>query len=157
MITPLEVKKSIGENLPKSFTDKWFLSLPILRVDDDRLYLAVFGTAVHLINADLKVMDRPSLWLIADIVDCSIEGIYACDVKDFSDAEYGQEYSARYTSRHTHLEEMIAQRNFLFDKWYSSYLLTGSLNKEVYNQYLEVLIKSTPDSYRRFFLELSNI
>ena len=133
------------------------ISLPVLRKTNDGYDLAAF---VFLFSAEqLKKgeINRPSYWVLADIATGAILNRYDCHKCDFSKETFDKKYSINETSEIPLNGEFYNKLYALLDSVRKTELEDKQLNVEKYNEYLSLILKTIPQSYRVFYEELSRV
>ena len=130
------------------------VSLPVIRKSDDGYQLASF---VFTDNAkDLKkgYVERPTRWFTCDMTTGNRIETFFTKVNEFSDAPYNMKYLF-IGQEITNSKEYYRTTCELLDEVRQELIETGELNKDKYDQYLQMVLRNTPISYQRFFKELS--
>jgi len=150
-VISIHVKAMSGIKVPHK------VSLPVLRRTNDGYDLAAF---VFLFSAEqLKKgeINRPSYWVTADISTGTIFNRYDCRKCDFSNETFDKKYSINETSEITLNGEFYNKLYALLDTVRKTVINDKRLNVEKYDEYLSLILKTIPQSYRVFYKELSNV
>ena len=147
------VKKNIinGEKIPHS------VSRPVLYMDADALYLAVFVFFYNREDIENGAVDRPTLWALADISSGEIVKRYQSKDKDFSNASYDKKYNVRSEKKYDTSKEYYIKAYEILDKVRNHYFKTGEVLAADYDQYIQLILANIPDDYKRFYTDLSRI
>ena len=151
VVMKMNAKALGGAKIPHS------LSNPVLRTENNKIYIAVFVYTYGRENLQQKKMPRPIHWIIADIETGEPVQEFDCREKDFSAAEFDGLYDLQDPDVKRPSREDIAAIYALLDSIRTEYLEQGVCNIEAYGRYLESILEITPASYRRFYRELSNL
>ena len=133
------------------------VSNPVLRMEDGKLCIASFIYVFGRQNLQTNQMPRPIHWILADAASGEVLREYNCREKDFSDAGFDQLYDLNDPNVIRPGREDFAEIYRLFDTVRDKYLADGSWDGETYRQYLDRILEITPNSYRQFYLSLSNL
>jgi hypothetical protein len=133
------------------------ISNPILRMEEGRLFIASFIYIYNRDNYQTNQMPRPSYWLLADIETGDVVKEYSCRENDFSTAGFDVLYDLNDLAVIRPSREDFVEIYELFDSIRSEYIRHGTYNAEQYKRYLDRILEVTPNSYRRFYQELSNL
>lgn len=144
------VKKNIlnGAKVPHQ------VSQPVLKMHNDNL---CFGFFVFFYNrSDLvsKKIPRPSMWATVDIKTGEIIQTLSCEVVDFSDATYNRRYDISSDGITPISRVEWEQIYTLMDAVRAELFVTGRINDRLYGQYLDKILFSIPEDFRRFYLDL---
>lgn len=132
-------------------------SLPVLRQCDGKLYFAVFVFFYNKEQMQSAMVRRPTMWVISDLRTGEIVQRYTCPDSEFSNSDYQKFYSISDKG-------LAPVSKFYWDSAYAlmdlirhEYVSYGTLNKQLYKEYLKRIVCSTPAEYRVFYEDLSNI
>lgn len=100
-------------------------------------------------------VDRPSLWLIADIETLEILKEYPTTEKEFSDAPYNMKYSIQSDGKYDASKNYYAKTYQLLDSVREKIIKEGKPDIEEYQRYLDRIMANTPKEYCRFYRDLS--
>lgn len=131
-------------------------SLPVIRKKNGGYCLAAFAFFFSKEDLDINKIDRPTKWCEADIVMGDIIERYDSEKNDFSDAPYYQKYDITPDEKkHDTSREYYVKAFDYLDYTRKEIIERGGYTKDVYNKYLYMILKNIPESYRRFYTDLS--
>ena len=151
IVSNMNEKALGGAKIPHS------VSNPVLRVEEGTLYIAAFVYTYNRENLQKNKMPRPIHWIAADIETGNIVQEFDCREKDFSHAGFDTLYDLNDPNVVRPSREDFAEIYQLFDSVRSSYLREGRCDAGMYQRYLDRIFEITPDSYRKFYQELSDL
>lgn len=155
----MELAKNITINLSKHIINgikvPHSISQPVLRLDKGKYYLAVFVFFYSREDIEAGAVDRPTLWVIADIETGEI--IEERDTKkiEFSDASYDVKYNVRADGQYDTSKKYYDDAFAILDSVRSKLITTGNLYKAEYQFYLDKIMANIPKEYQRFYRDLS--
>ena len=162
------MKKSqeISEKLRKEYMREakiaHSVSFPVIRYVQNKYWLAVFVVFFKEDDARNKRMPRPSAYCLADIESGRIKQSFRCDrdrINDFTKASFSERFDVT-PSKDTvvltpeYLEKMYSH----LDDARKELIEFGSSNARyfsAYEAYFDMLIKTVPTEFKRFYEELS--
>lgn len=130
-------------------------SVPVLRMENDKLYLATFTFFYNADELRSGMVRRPSLWALFDIETGNLIEKYYTPENDFSNYEYDKLYNISFNKK-LH-NDYYHSLNFLLDIIRQEYILNKTINEKLYNQYLEKILDTTPEEYQIFYKDLSKL
>ncbi|MDR1712951.1 MAG: hypothetical protein LBR39_02190 [Coriobacteriales bacterium] len=136
------------------------VSLPVLRRTDDvasGYVLAAFAFIYTAEGLAKGVIPRPALWVTLDLATGEILERHNCHVQDFSDADFDARYDISAASSAKPSKELAAENFALLDKVREGLLCGTELDQPGYDEYLRGVLSTIPDSYQRFYRELSSV
>lgn len=131
------------------------VSMPAIRHIDGEYCFAVFVFYYTKDDLDAAIADRPSLWASVDIASGVITARYHTNEKEFSDASYDIKYSISSDGTAPLSQEEYEHAFRLLDDIRNELLRGAPFPKDTYDKYLNLVLKSIPTDYRRFYLDLS--
>lgn len=132
-------------------------SVPVLRMQDGTLYLASFLVAYSREQLKNSRVERPGLWVLANLETGEIVSRFSCPAQEFSQAPYDTLYNISAEGLRKVSAEYWKDVHGLMDLIRAAYLHDGRLPAELYALYLDRILQTTPQDYRIFYEELSNI
>ena len=133
------------------------VSNPVLRLENDKLYIAAFVYTYNRENLQSNKMPRPIHWILADIESGETVWEYDCRNKDFSDAEFDVLYDLNDPDVKRPTREDFDGIYALFNEIINESIQNGLKSVEKYSNYLNRILEITPSNYQRFYKELSNL
>lgn len=127
------------------------VSKPVIYCEDNKYYLAVFVFFYNRENIQSGMIDRPTMWAIADIECGEIIRRYKCKNRDFSNADFQKQYNVRMERPY----EISKDTFSILDSVRSVLIEKGEINMSVYRKYLRQLLVNVPEEYQRFYTDLS--
>ena len=130
------------------------ISNPVLRMQDGNLYLAFFAYVYTRQNLQEKKIPRPSLWLLTDLTTGNLVRRISCSEEDFSPRSHEELCS----TENPNAVSVDYQKVYgMLDSVRQQFLEGGTLNREMYNGYLEQILQAVPPSYHCFYKDLTNV
>lgn len=145
------LQKSVidGKKIPHS------TSYPVIIKENGKYYLATFTFFYSREDIEAGMVERPTMWAIADIETGKIIEERLTKDKDFSDASYDIKYNVRadgvYDTSKKYYDEAFA----ILDSCRSKIINTGKLYLGEYKFYLDRIVANIPKEYQRFYRDLS--
>lgn len=145
------LQKSVidGKKIPHS------TSYPVIIKENGKYYLATFTFFYLREDIEAGMVERPTMWAIADIETGKIIEERLTKDKDFSDASYDIKYNVRadgvYDTSKKYYDEAFA----ILDSCRSKIINTGKLYLGEYKFYLDRIVANIPKEYQRFYRDLS--
>lgn len=139
----------VGRKIPHS------ISQPVVFFENGNYYLAAFIFFYTKNDIENGKIDRPAMWVIADIETGDIIREYETKEREFSDAVYDVKYNIRADRTYDTSEEYYDRAFSLLDVVREKIIRNGEFCKEEYQQYLNMILANTPLSYQRFYINLS--
>ena len=133
------------------------ISNPVLRLYNEKLYIAFFVYTFNKDNISKNEYQRPLSWVLADISDGAIIKEFECKLYDFSDESFDEVYSFTDSSHDKPDIEYITAVYSLLDAIRTEYIENNNINLNEYNNYIESIKSITPLSYRVFYDELNGV
>lgn len=133
------------------------VSNPVLRLEDNKLYIAAFVYTYNRENLQSNKMPRPIHWILADIESGDVIQEYDCRNKDFSDAEFDILYDLNDPNVKRPARDDFEKIYALFDEIRNESTENGLQTTDKYFDYLNRILEITPSNYQRFYKDLSNL
>ena len=151
----IEINELIRNNIISGTKIPHSASYPVIYREKDKYYLAAF---VFFYNGeDIKngAVDRPTLWVIADIETGEIiEERHTVEI-DFSDASYDVKYNVRSDRHYDTSRKYYNDAFIILDSVRDKIIKTGKLYRAEYQYYLDKIVANVPKEYQRFYTDLS--
>lgn len=129
-------------------------SNPVLRLQDGNLFLAYFVYTFTRAELQAGVLSRPVTWILAKPDTGELVQELVCREKDFSTAQSDCRCSTENPNGipgRAFFEECYRMLDDVRGQW----LRTGVFPWESYEAYLSRMLTAVPESYHRFYRELS--
>lgn len=149
------VNQGIRDTIFRQVESCHAVSHPVIRKVGDEYCLAVFVTRFTRDELMGNMIRRPDIWALADLETGKVQKIVRCTDEDFSDApaeevlhfdDWPVRSEGDYERLFTRLDEV---REELLDE--------HKLDAAAYDQYMEALLGSVPETLRRFYRSLSRV
>ncbi len=138
-----------GAKIPHS------ISQPVLRQEDGKWYLASFVFFYNREDIQTGMVNRPTVWALADLETGQLIREMQTKKQEFSEASYDEKYSVRADAKYDTSREYYDAAFAVLDTVREELLKTGNLNEEAYRNYMEKILANIPKAYQRFYRELS--
>lgn len=138
-----------GEKVPHS------TSHIVVRKENERYYLAAFVFFFNREDIENGKVNRPSLWLIADVRTGEIIEKRETSEMDFSDASYELRYNISAEGKYDTSKEYYEKAFAILDTVRDKILEENIFDEEEYVRYLDMIVANIPSDYKRFFYDLS--
>lgn len=134
------------------------VSNPVLRKMPDGNY--VIAAFIYLYKAEelkAKNIPRPSRWLTMDPVSGRFLQEYACTEQDFSDIPLTEFCNLRAADDTVYSREYTETLISAFDTVLRKYRETGRIDLQLYDVYLQMMLKTVSVGFKPLYQQLSNI
>ena len=128
---------------------------PVIYQEDGKYYLAIFVFFYTREDIAKGAVDRPTVWLLADIETGEIIEERQTEDIDFSDAAYDVKYNVRSDTQYNTSKKYYEEAFAILDSVREKIILTGKLYKLEYKYYLDKILANIPKDYQRFYTDLS--
>lgn len=155
MISSYEINSYMQKNILDGAKTPHSTSYPVLYSENDNFFIAVFVFFYSREDIEAGIVERPTMWAIADIETGEI--IEERDSKkiDFSDASYDVKYNVRADGQYDTSKKYYDEAFVILDSVRSKLISTGKLYRAEYQYYLDKIIANIPKEYQRFYRDLS--
>ena len=133
------------------------VSNPVLRLENEKLYIAAFVYTYNRENMQSNKMPRPIHWILADVETGDVFQEYDCRSKDFSNAKFDVLFDLNDSNVKRPSREDFEEIYALFDEIRKDSTENDSQIIDKYYEYLNRILEITPSNYQRFYKELSNL
>ena len=130
-------------------------SQPVVFFEDGKYYLASFVFFYTKADIENGEVDRPNMWLVADIETGEIIREYETKEKEFSDAPYNVKYNIRSDEKYDTSKDYYDKAFAILDSVREKIIKDGKFYKGEYQYYLNMIMANIPKEYRRFYTDLS--
>lgn len=130
---------------------------PVLREQDGKIYFAAFVFFFNREEIQSAMVHRPELWILGDLRTGEVSQRYSCSVTDFSACDHEKLYNISPEGLGKIDDAYWFATYALMDLIRNEYLQYGVLRRDLYKKYLARICNATPEEYRVFYKELSNI
>ena len=146
-----EIKKNVlnGAKVPHG------ISQPVIYYEDGKYYIAVFLFYYTKEDINSGMISRPSFWAIMNIDTGEIVERRWTNQSDFSDASYDIKYNVRSDDNYDTSRKYYERAFTILDAVREKIIEDGTLLKEEYQSYLNMVLKNIPREYQRFYRDLS--
>ena len=151
-----DIAQSMNKEILKGSKKLYSTSQPVLRVEDGKYYIAMYGFPYTFRDIQKFSVERPSIYAIADVETGKVVKKYDCKTeKDFSTATHDRKYSIMTKKKLRISKEFYNSVYDLFDKIREELIETGELNRELYAEYMRKLLSNVSEDYEKFYTDLS--
>lgn len=137
------------------FGESYRVSKPVLHKENDIMFMSSFILCYEKKDIDDDMYHRPKLWLKLSIINGELICVVKSKYNDFSNADYETRYKLNLVESFGPIGRSDIEELFLFDIVRDKYLLTGEVPMKEYKTYMNKIMSSVPDDYKRFYKELS--
>ncbi len=130
-------------------------SYPVIYKESGKYYLAAFTFFYSREDIEAGMVERPTMWAIADIETGEIIEERLTKDKDFSDASYDMKYSVRADAQYDTSKQYYDEAFAILDSCRSKIINTGKFYPGEYKFYLDKIVANIPKEYQRFYYDLS--
>ena len=155
MLNTNTINLRIQKNILNGIKTPHSTSYPVIYCENNKYYLVCFVFFYTREDIDTGKIDRPTVWTIADIKTGEIIREYETKEKEFSDAPYDVKYNVCPNTQYDTSKEYYDDTFAILDSVREEFLKTGQINLEKYKEYMKKILVNIPDSYKRFYLDLS--
>lgn len=155
MIRSRDINFYIQKNILNGAKTPHNTSYPVIIKENGKYYLATFTFFYSYEDIETGMVERPTMWAIADIETGEIIEERLTKDKEFSDASYGTKYNVRIDVRYDASKEYYDRVFEVLDSCRKDIISAGNLNTEKYRTYLHSITANVPVAYRRFYEDLS--
>ncbi len=131
------------------------VSQPVLRQEAGKWYLASFIFFYNREDIQTGMVNRPTVWALADLETGQLIREMQTKEQEFSEAAYDKKYCVRADAKYDTSREYYDVAFSVLDTVREELLRTGNLNEEMYRNYMEKILANIPKAYQRFYRELS--
>lgn len=149
------INKQIQNNILGGAKTPHSTSYPVIHREKGEFYLAVFTFFYSREDIEAGMVERPTMWAIADIETGEIIEERLTKDKDFSDASYDIKYSVRADAQYDTSKKYYDEAFAILDSCRSKIINTGKFYPGEYKFYLDRIIANIPKEYQRFYQDLS--
>lgn len=130
-------------------------SQPLIFGEDGKYYLAVFVFFFSREDIEKGLVERPTMWAVADIETGKIIETRQTKNKEFSDASYKIKYNVRADAQYDTSKKYYEKAFAILDSCRNEIINTDRFNPEEYKHYLDMIVANIPKEYQRFYFDLS--
>ena len=130
-------------------------SYPVILKENGKFYLAVFTFFYSREDIDAGMVERPTMWAIADIETGEIIKEYDTTEKDFSNAPYDIKYNIRSNEYYDTSKEYYEKAFAILDSVRSKLINEHKFYEAEYRVYFNRILANIPKDYQRFYTDLS--
>lgn len=155
MVSSCDINSYIQRKILNGVKTPHSTSYPVLYSENEKFYLAVFVFFYSREDIEAGVVERPTMWAIADIETGEIIEERLTKDRDFSDASYDTKYSVRADAQYDTSKKYYDETFAILDSCRSKIISTGKLYPREYKFYLDKIVANIPKEYQRFYRDLS--
>ena len=155
MVSAKQANINIQNNVLNGAKTPHSTSYPVILKECGKFYLAVFTFFYSREDIEAGMVERPTMWAIADIETGEIIEERLTKDKDFSDASYDIKYSVRADAQYDTSKKYYDEAFAILDSCRSKIINTGKFYPGEYKFYLDKIIANIPKEYQRFYQDLS--
>lgn len=155
MISAKQVNANIQNNVLSRVKTPHSTSYPVIIEENGHFYLAAFIFLYSRKDIEEGMVERPTIWVVANIETGEIiEERHTLD-NDFSDASYEVKYNIRSDKKYDTSKEYYNNAFSILDSCRKRVLEYGELERDEYGEYLHLIVANIPEEYQRFYYDLS--
>lgn len=151
----INIYTSVQNNILRGCKLPHSTSQPVIYNEKGKYYLAVFVFFFTREDIETGMVDRPTMWVLADIETGEIIEERQCKDIDFSDAPYDIKYNVRADAQYDTSKEYYDEAFLILDSVRDKIINMGKLYKGEYQFYLDKILANIPKEYQRFYTDLS--
>lgn len=155
MVSAKQANTNIQNNVLNGAKTPHSTSYPVILKECGKFYLAVFTFFYSREDIEAGMVERPTMWAIADIETGEIIEERLTKDKEFSDASYDKKYSVRADAQYDTSKKYYDEAFAILDSCRSKIIKTGKFYPGEYKYYLDKIIANIPKEYQRFYQDLS--
>jgi hypothetical protein len=155
MVSSYDINSLLQRNVLGGSKTPHITSCPVLYCEKEKYYLAVFTFFYFREDIEAGMVERPTIWTIADIQTGTIIEEKLTKDKEFSDASYDIKYNVRADGQHDTSKKYYDEAFAILDSCRSKIINTGKFCPDEYKLYLDKITANIPKEYQRFYHDLS--
>lgn len=155
MVSAKQANTNIQNNVLNGAKTPHSTSYPVIIKENGKFYLAVFTFFYSREDIEDGMVERPTMWAIADIETGAIIEERLTKDKDFSDASYDIKYNVRADGQYDTSKKYYDDAFAILDSCRSKIINTGKFCPGEYKFYLDKIVANIPKEYQRFYYDLS--
>ena len=155
MLTINEINSKIQKNVLNGTKIPHSTSYPVLYFENGKYYFAAFIFFYSREDIETGSVERPTMWVIADIETGEIIKERLTKDKDFSNAPYDVKYNIHADASYDTSKEYYDKAFTILDLCRSKIIENGRFYLKEYRFYLDKIIANIPKEYQRFYYDLS--
>lgn len=155
MVSAKQANINIQNNVLSGAKTPHSTSYPVILKENGKFYLAVFTFFYSREDIDAGMVERPTMWAIADIETGEIIKEYDTMEKDFSNAPYDVKYNIRSNEYYDTSKEYYEKTFAILDSVRSKFINEHKFYEAEYRAYLNRILANIPKDYQRFYTDLS--
>lgn len=146
-----EINQIIQKNILNGAKIPHNISQPVIYEENGKYYLAVFVFFFTREDIQAGMVDRPTVWAVADLETGKIIEEYQCKDKDFTNASFDVKCSIRSNASKQYYDEASE----ILDSVRKKLITTGKFYNLEYQYYMKKIMEKIPRDYKRFYTDLS--
>ena len=155
LVRSMHINEDIQKAIKNTPNTAHRVSQPVIYKEGNKYFLASFIFFYTRSDIKMGVIDRPLKWIKMDIETGKILAVHDCKKLDFSDAEFGKTYEVKISREYDTSQYYYENTFALLDEIRMQILNHDKIDKLKYMLYIERILTSIPDSYQRFYFDLS--
>lgn len=155
MIKSQMINKNIQEKVLEGKKVSHSTSYPVIYKEVDKYYLAFFVFFFSKEDIEAGMVDRPSMWGIADIENGELIEIRKTVENEFSKASYEIKYDIRSKIQYNTSKKYYNDAFEILDRCRHHLIEQNKMNMELYERYLDKILANIPEPYQQFYRDLS--
>ena len=155
MVSAKQANRNIQNSILCGVKTPHSTSYPVILKENGKFFLSVFTFFFSSEDIENGMVERPTMWAIADIETGEILEERLTKEKEFSDASYDVKYSVRADAQYDTSRQYYDEAFAILDSCRSKIINTEKFYPGEYRYYLDKIIANIPKEYQRFYLDLS--
>ena len=155
MIKSQMINKNIQEKVLEEKKVSHSISYPVIYKEADKYYLAFFVFFFSKEDIEAGMVERPSMWGIADIENGELIAIRKTVENEFSKASYEVKYDVSSKIKYDTSKKYYDDDFEILDKCRFHLIEQNEMNMELYERYFDKIIANIPEAYQQFYRDLS--
>ena len=155
IISSEKIYSNIRKSVLKGVKTPHSISQPVIYNENGKYYLAIFIFFFSKEDIENGTVDRPTVWVLADLKTGEIiEERQTKDI-DFSDASYDVKYNIKADAQYNTSKQYYDEAFKILDYVRENLIKNGKFCKSDYKTYLDKILANIPKEYQRFYMDLS--
>ena len=155
MIKSQMINKNIQEKVLEGKKVSHSTSYPVIYKEADKYYLAFFVFFFSKEDIEAGMVERPSMWGIADIENGELIAIRKTVENEFSKASYEIKYDVRSKIKYDTSKKYYDDAFEMLDRCRCHLIEQNEMKMELYERYLDKILANIPEPYQQFYRDLS--
>ena len=155
MIKSQMINRNIQEKVLDGKKTPHSTSYPVIYKEADKYYLAFFVFFFSKEDIEDGMVERPSMWEIADIENGELIAIRKTVENEFSKASYEIKYDVRSKIKYDTSKKYYDDAFEMLDRCRYYLIERNEMKMKLYERYLDKILANIPESYQQFYRDLS--